>query len=340
MAVHLLHQTDLFRPHQDPDDHWDLACVYALAFARQLTLHGVLIDYPPPDRDRTPDIAAIAQLNYLTGLRVPFGAGSPKAMSVRTDQQKGASRSEENGIRMVLDTLQNAPEPVVITIVGSCRDVAIAGNRAPDLFREKCAGIYLNAGSGTPIPERLGELEYNVRLNVSAFAAIFDLPCPVYWMPCFEITPPNWCVEEYGTFYRFRQDEILPYLSPRLQNYFISMFGHKSATRWLGDLCGAKDEAIFAAQLQEKRNMYCTAGFLHAVGKMVTRAGDIVDVAVAGETAVFTFDEIEVRCKDNGETRWKPGISASKRFIFHVRDVEAYPQAMTKAMKSLLRELP
>jgi len=27
----MLHVTDLFRPHIDPDDHWDLACVYALA---------------------------------------------------------------------------------------------------------------------------------------------------------------------------------------------------------------------------------------------------------------------------------------------------------------------
>jgi hypothetical protein len=31
MAIPTLHQTDLFRPHADPDDHWDLACVYALA---------------------------------------------------------------------------------------------------------------------------------------------------------------------------------------------------------------------------------------------------------------------------------------------------------------------
>src|SRR5258705_13876458 len=27
----LVHVTDLFRPHDDPDDHWDLATVYALA---------------------------------------------------------------------------------------------------------------------------------------------------------------------------------------------------------------------------------------------------------------------------------------------------------------------
>ena len=29
--VAMLHATDLFRPYNDPDDHWDLACLYALA---------------------------------------------------------------------------------------------------------------------------------------------------------------------------------------------------------------------------------------------------------------------------------------------------------------------
>ena len=31
-GVPVIHITDLHRPHVDPDDHWDLACVYALAY--------------------------------------------------------------------------------------------------------------------------------------------------------------------------------------------------------------------------------------------------------------------------------------------------------------------
>jgi hypothetical protein len=45
--VPVLHVTDLFRPHNDPDDHWDLACVYALAHQGDIDLKGILIDYPP-----------------------------------------------------------------------------------------------------------------------------------------------------------------------------------------------------------------------------------------------------------------------------------------------------
>jgi hypothetical protein len=54
-----IHQTDLFRRHSDPDDHWDLVTVYALVGRRAADLLGVLIDYPPADQrsDRDPDVA-------------------------------------------------------------------------------------------------------------------------------------------------------------------------------------------------------------------------------------------------------------------------------------------
>src|SRR4029077_13932617 len=42
----LIHVTDLFRPHNDPDDHWDLATGYALARHGDLDLVGVLTDNP------------------------------------------------------------------------------------------------------------------------------------------------------------------------------------------------------------------------------------------------------------------------------------------------------
>jgi hypothetical protein len=55
----MLHVTDLFRPHIDPDDHWDLACAYALAYQDAVDLAGVLIDYPPAG-GRDPDVLGVA----------------------------------------------------------------------------------------------------------------------------------------------------------------------------------------------------------------------------------------------------------------------------------------
>ncbi len=339
----VLHVTDLFRPHIDPDDHWDLACVYALARRGDIDLKGVLIDHPPGNaNERNPDIAAVAQMNLITGTYVPVAVGSGVPMKSRGDVQEEASPVDRYGVKMVLDVLRKSPEPVIINILGSSRDVAIAGKKAPELFEAKCAGIYLNAGTGSPKMSTASKLEYNVTLEKNGFAAIFDLPCPVYWMPCFEELESGrqWEVREYGTHYRFRQDEILPYLSDMVQNYFVYMFGKYTDSNWLGFLRGARDEALLAKVGSMDRHMWCTAGFLHAAGYTVTRDGQIVSGNEKRARPVFTFDAIKVKCDDNGVTHWAHDDSSKDRFIFHVRDMENYQSAMTGAMKSLLTTRP
>ncbi|UCE46470.1 MAG: nucleoside hydrolase, partial [Phycisphaerales bacterium] len=214
--IPVLHVTDLFRPHMDPDDHWDLACVYALAHRGDIHLKGILIDHPPRgSEERNPDVAAVAQMNLIAGLAVPVAVGSSLPLKSRDDVQNYASPIDHHGVRMVLDLLERSPDPVIINILGSSRDIAIAGKKAPDLFASKCAAIYLNAGTGSPTMNSQSKLEYNVTLDRHAFAAVFDLPCPLYWMPCFEEmeTRRERPIREYGTHYKFRQSEILPHLS-------------------------------------------------------------------------------------------------------------------------------
>ncbi len=342
MSIPFLHQADLFRPHADPDDHWDLACVYALAHVGDYDLRGVLIDYPPPALDVTPDVMAVAQLNHLAGMAVPCAVGSSVPVRTRGEQAADQPAEERHGVEFLLRILREAPAPVVITIVGSCRDVALAGATAPELFQEKCRAVYLNAGSGTRQPGLLGELEYNVNVNPAAYGAIFDLPCPVYWMPCFELTPPTWTVEEFGTFYRFAQGEILPHLSPRLQAYFLTMLGRSPSTDWLKVLREPADAAELTKFGALPRNMWCTGGFVHATGRTVTGDGDIMPLAAAGERAVFGFEPIRATCGDDGMVWWSPDASPTgpPRFIFRVRDRARYPAAMTRAMRTLLATLP
>jgi hypothetical protein len=339
----VLHVTDLYRPHIDPDDHWDLACMYALACRGDIELKGVLIDHPPENAgQRNPDIAAVAQMNLIAGTCVPVAVGSGLPMRSRDDVQANAPTVNRQGVQMVLDVLRKSSEPVVINILGSSRDVAIAGKREPELFKAKCAGIYLNAGTGSPQMGPASKLEYNVTLDKYAFAAIFDLPCPVYWMPCFEELESGrqQQVCEYGTHYKFRQDQILPYLSDMVQNYFAYMFGKYTDSNWLGYLEGKKDEALLSKVGSMYRNMWCTAGFLHAVGYTVARDGQIVPRDEKHTEPVFTFDAVKVKCDDNGVTHWVHDDSSKGRFIFHVWDTDNYQSAMTGAMKSLLTALP
>jgi len=337
--IPVIHVTDLHRPHVDPDDHWDLACVFALACSGKIDLKAVVIDYPPVQRpDRNPDIAAVAQMNRITGLAVPVAAGSPHPMKSRNDVQPYASSSDLQGVRTVLDVLRRANRPVVIHITGCCRDIAIAGKKAPDLFARKCAAIYLNAGTGVSG----AKLEYNVTLGKAAYAAIFDLPCPVYWMPCFEGTVPQDQPEKrgFGTHYAFRQSEILPRLSAPTQNFFLYMFDRRLDHHWLRYLEQEPDSGLLTQFSGKDRHMWCTGGFLHAAGYTVTAKGTTLPHGEANAEAVFAFEPINVTCSEGGVTTWHLDRNSASRFIFHVRDRENYPSAMTAAMKSLLGRLP
>jgi hypothetical protein len=327
----------------DPDDHWDLACIYALAYRGDIELKGILIDHPPRNRkDHNPDTMAVAQMNLICGIYVPVAVGSPHPLESRNDIQPNASSTDHHGVRMVLDVLRKSQQPVVINILGSSRDVAIAANMAPALFAAKCAAIYLNAGTGSPKMSKASKLEYNVTLDKFAYAAIFDLPCPVYWMPCFEEMESlnKQVVKQFGTHYKFRQDEILPHLSEMAQNYFAYMFGRYTDCNWLNYLKGKNDKALLSKVGGMYRHMWCTGGFLHSAGYTVSGSGKIVSLNDKPNLPVFTFDPIKARCEESGVTKWIHDNNATNRFIFHVRDAEKYQSAMTKAMKSLLMSLP
>jgi hypothetical protein len=338
-----IHVTDLCRPHLDPDDHWDLACVYALARRGDIELKGVVIDYPPAGRTEcNPDIAAVAQMNRIAGLSVPVAVGSPHPMKSRDDTQPYATESDLQGVRMILDTLRTSDRPVIITVTGSSRDVAVAGKKAPDLFAAKCAGVYLNAGTGSPDQGLSAKLEYNVTLDKVAYAALFDLPCPLYWLPCFEGTESDGgpVVREYASHYVFHQGEILPRLSPPVRNYFACMFGRSTDCHWLGYLTRTPDETLLTEQAGKDRHMWCTAGLFHAAGYVVTPAGETAPHSTTNDATVFDFKPVQITCGADGITQWHHDPQSKNRFLLHVGNRHDYQTAVTRAMGTLLTTLP
>ncbi len=313
----LIHATDLFRPHIDPDDHFDLATVFALAARGRFELKAVMIDHPPAGAEVDPDVQAVAQLARITGLAVPVLTGSPRRFDL-SEASLPENREATAGMRALLRLLRESPVPVMISIVGSSRDVALAGRLEPELFAAKCAGIFLNAGSGTPDRAKAARLEYNVNLDPVSYAAIFDLPCPVYWLPCFEVAPGGgvpWAVAAHGTFYRFPQKDLFSRLAPRLQNYFAFMLKQGDSERehqagadalrpsWLRTLEGPPDAALLERQGALMRNMWSTAGFFHAAGLTVSVTGEIGERDDATAPPVFTLDPIRVRCGADGDHR-------------------------------------
>ena len=171
-----------------------------------------------------------------------------------------------------------------------------------------------------------------------AFAAIFDAPCPVYWMPCTTRTNIGE-VGEYGTYYRFVQKEILPYLSEKLQNFFLFMLDKKQSHEWFSYLNKKSDAGLLNKFGEETRHMWCTAGFIHSANKKITDNGEIVPYR-SENNSVFSFVPVKISCDDIGYVDWKIDKKVGNRFIFHVNNTTDYQQAVTLAMKTLLMKLP
>lgn len=317
-----LQVTDLFRPHGDPDDHWDLVTQYALAKTGAIDLKGVIGDFPPTSlASRTkcePEVTGVAQMNWITSLAVPMGVGQPRR-----------GMAAQSGFALLKQTLEAAKEPVVIHVVGTCADVAEAASRWPDLFRTKVRAVYLNAGAAVESKH----LEYNVQLDPKPYADMFKLPCPVYWMPCFQTTvKPG----RNGTYFRFKMSRCFERMRPAMQNFFVGVFERRNPGDWLSSLERPVDEAALAKYGAMMRNMWCTAGFLHAAGMTVWKDGTIAPLGKEPAREVFRFIPVDVTCSAEGRTEWKPSTQSNQRFIFQVEDESAYPEAMARALAEMM----
>ena len=333
----LIHVTDLFHPHGDPDDHFDLAVTYALAQRGCFDLRGVVIDYPPDFRPGDPAVVAVAQMNRLTGLAVPIAMGTSLRLKNRTDALADASAQETAAVRFIHAQLRAAERPVALACVGNAADIIAAALREPALFKSKCAGVYLNSGSAHDNPANPAQLEFNVRLDPAAYAAMFDLPCPLYWFPCWDTTEQRQSGAE-GSFYWLPHREALSDISAGLATYFAYMFGKSADPKWLRAMKAMPPVTSWGKILNDKRGMWSTASQFAAAGLSVTKAGDIVSAKEAGDAAVFGLTPIAATCADDGRTTWRRVEASTGRWMLSVTDVARYPAAMTRAVGTLMRE--
>lgn len=275
MKPYLVHMTDLFHPHGDPDDHYDLALAFALHKLGYLELGRVICDYPPAHRAGDPALCAAAQLNEITGsdVRVSAAPSDPDAQA-----------------RMVADILRESSRPVCFTVVGTTEHIAGAIRSEPELFAEKCAGIWLAAGTG--IETAGGVLEYNVSLHPAAFTAVLGAPCPVFWAPCFHTILPTGAQRggEYGSVYCILQKELLAGLTPAVQNYFLYMLTRSEDPKYLRYLGNPVDGEALAAFGENERRLWSTPLLLNVAGIPCESCG---------------FLPAKVSCTGGGHTSWE-----------------------------------
>lgn len=326
--VPILYSTDLLHPHDDPDDHYDLATLFAL---EEFELLGIVLDLGERQVQR-PGRLAVEQMMRITGRPVPCAIGLGRPLKNREDDARDQAPEFQRGVELILSGLRASAERVVVFTTGSCRDVAAAFNREPELLRTKIRALYINVGKGPNEPQD----EWNVKLDPVAYQRLFESGLPLFWCPCFG-------TNGFQTYFVVDQAKVVGACISEVQNFFVYC------------LSKAKEDPLaFLASGPHPvptgdRNMWCTAPLLHAAGRQIYERGpgDYVALRVAEARAtgladrvveVFRFEPIraELRGGTNDPFVELSPVTPNARVF---RSVEArYPQILGSCLRNLLAD--
>ncbi len=334
--------TDLYHQHADPNDHWNLACMFSLAYQGYIRLAGIMCDDDRALKEDgsyfhfgDPSVQSIAQLNYITGMAVPVGFGSRTPVKSEDDIRKIlASKKRISSVTLLLDTLERSEDGVDIHMCGSCKDVLIAYRTNPELFERKCNCIYLNAGTYA----RQEPIEYNVSLEPYAYSQIFKIPVTIRWSPCFdELRPWPYKPSRRANFYEIQQSDMLPYMSEAIKKYFNYMYGKVQNVGWLSYLKAPLDTALIDTWSGAGREMWSTPGFLRSASLVATTDGKIAPLG--DKNALFDYKCVRVDVSPDGKIAWQD-VERSNVYMFENVDASLYYEKMSNIIKELLGALP
>jgi hypothetical protein len=335
--VPLIYCTDLFHPHDDPDDHFDLATVFAVP---EFDLQCVILDQGEVQLKR-PGNVAVAQLNHITGRKVPAFRGL--GAKLRTPQDTGLDQPAQfqEGVSAILATLRQATNPVAIAAVGSMRDVAAAFNREPALFRAKVGKLMAFIGEASKQDFR----EWNVGLDPQAYIGLMRSGMRFYWVPCFDGGEMQ--NAGHASFWQAKQGDLLRDASPQLLQYFIYALEKETADP-LRFLTEPVDPTRRAHLFATTRNLWCTTILASLAGRELARDGEhfVSRPPTMGSLAdptlhndLFAFQAVTVSMTDDAVVKYGPGPDAHRLRRFVVHDRTNYARGMTEATAGLLATL-
>lgn len=334
--VPVIYCTDLFHPYDDPDDHFDIAVLYAL---EELDIRGIVLDQGGK-QDRKPGKIPVEQLNTLTGRNVPLGIGLSEPLKTPDDAALDEPEKYQQGARLILDVLESSEEPVTIITVGSLRDVAAAFNRRPDLFRNRVSRMMIFIGEASA-----GTREWNVGLDPNGFIRIMNSGLPIWWIPCFD--GGNFKNEGNASFWKASHADLLKYLPDRGMNFFIYALLEKDSPDPLDFLDASVDEQDRERVLSGERNLWCAAVFTAAAGRKIVEKGrewvavpeDYLEKS-ARVCEVFRFVPVTLYVDDRARIVYQETSRSRRVFRYQVANSELYPEVMTSVTSHLLGDLP
>ncbi|GHT20911.1 hypothetical protein FACS189430_00120 [Bacteroidia bacterium] len=311
--IPIIYSSDLFNPPDDPDDHYDVATLFMM---QEFDVKALIFDLAhwrrkPEEFGRVP----LEQIAAITHRPIPpYAVGLRQLLDSPDDKGKDQPAEFQGGVELILKTLRESDEKVLMFLVGSCRDFAAAYNREPELLRQKVSAIYVNAGNG---PNGKQD-EWNVSLDPNAYRCLLTSGLPIYWCPCFPrgrlVQAIREDIEEknaytYNTYFIIpNQAEWLKNVSPRLQNFI-----NYALTASKEDPIPYLDRTPDAISTKP-RNMWCSGPFIHAAGRKIYAGQNGGYIACSPQEAkkmgisnkevkVFSFDP--VRLSDVSESSSK-----------------------------------
>ncbi len=342
--IPLIHITDLYHPPQDPDDSLDLATIMAF---EEFDLKGVIFDItqrfldPAPegwDIPREPGYVPVAQMAWMTGKHIPSVVGPHQPLKSRLDTAEDQPKQQQAAFGLLFELLENAPDPVVVTLTGSARVLAAAWNRNPLLLQEKISAVILNAGytGGTKV-------EWNVMLDPHAYARLFETDLPIHWYPCATEQSAFNPAHERGVYWKATHSELFKDLPMPLRGWLAYAFLNSSR----GDIIRAMHEmgsgAAWDTLLQGERHMWVTASLALTAGRMLAKTPEgwrfLTERDASGlEIWPMRLDPIRARIEEETHVKWEVDLNGPFK-LFHRKPDASFGTAMTQATNALLKTL-
>ena len=315
----MVYSTDLLHPHEDPDDHFDLACMFAMP---EVDLRAVILDNLESQADR-PGYKPVWQLNYLSGRHVPAVIGLNHKLKSPEDLALDQPAEHQNGVHLLLQTLRDSDEKVAIIFVGSARDTVVAYNREPALFRNKVRSIcgFIGEASNEKFTE------YNVGLDPQAFVRLLRSDLPFYWVPCFD--GGLWQNQGHASYWKIRHGDVLDKAAEPLQRYFLYML-RKETNDPIAYLTAPMREEERRWLMAGQRNLWAAALLGIGLGPESQRRWE----AIAG------FAPVDVAVANNGAVRYGQEPGSHRVMRFEIRDKANFASVATARTAELLASFP
>lgn len=343
----LIDITDLYHPHQDVGDNFDLIAAYGLP---EVDLRLIVLDctqkfrepfadhpdWPDPYGPREPGVIPVTQLNYIFNRNIPYGVSPFTPMRTPCDTMLNIPGYQNQAVDKILKTLEESDSPVDISVFGSLRSLAVAYNRNPQLLLDKVRMVHVSAGSPTP-----DYLEWNVLLDPNAFVAVMRSKLPLILYPCMIGKAAK--TSEFCTFWSLDNLSFIKKMDKRLQQYLCYAFNKTLRHDFLRAMDEEPDQAAIDSVCARQHNVWETAVWMEMTGRKLAKRKDgrfrlLPACELTASDDIFISEALPCKFKvqDSGTCQYVfcPPDETNK-FIYRINDPTGQEAALNEALGAL-----